>query len=358
MNDETEHFLPLFELRRGRIRESMHFGAIAIVDSRGKLLHSYGDPQTVAFLRSSAKPFQALPFVERGGPGRFSLTPRELALICASHTGSDEHVRTVQGIQAKVGIQEGDLQCGVHMPGDAAAYRALMARGEAPTPNRNNCSGKHTGMLAHAKMRDLPLETYLERDHPVQEDILTAFAETCAYPKGKVELGVDGCSAPNFAVPLYNAALAFAKLCDPRDLTGARAEACRTITSAMMAHPDMVSGPGKFDCRLMQVGGGRIVSKGGAEGFLAMGLLPGTLAPDSSGVGIALKVSDGDASTRTLQGGTQTRVRPAVALEILKQIGALNEEQLRDLSEFGPNLPIQNHRGLTVGESRPIFELH
>src|SRR5512135_3443473 len=273
----TTRFLPLFEVTRGRIVESIHFGAIAVVDSRGKLLYSYGDPQTVAFLRSSAKPFQAMPFFERGGPVHFGLTQKEQALLCASHEGSEEHVRTAESIQAKAGIRESDLQCGVHMPGDAAAYKALVARGEAPTPNRNNCSGKHSGMLAHAKMRDLPLDTYLDIHHPIQQDILAAFAALCNVPQDKVEIGIDGCSAPNFAVPLYNSALAFARLCDPRGATEQRLAACRAITSAMTAHPEMISGPNEFDCRLMQVGRGRIVCKRGAEGFQAIGLMPGVL---------------------------------------------------------------------------------
>ena len=353
----TDRFLPLFELTRGHIVESIHYGAIAIVDSHGKLLYSYGDPQTVAFLRSSAKPFQALPFFERSGPATFGLTQREQALICASHEGSDEHVRTAESIQAKVGIQESDLQCGVHMPGDAAAYKSLIARGEKPTTNRNNCSGKHSGMLAHARMRGLPLDTYLDLQHPIQQDILSAFSELCNYPAEKVELGVDGCSAPNFAVPLYNAALAFARACDPHDVSPSRAKALNEITSAMTSHPEMVSGRGEFDCRLMQVGKGQIVCKRGAEGYQAIGLKPGVLSKGSPGVGITFKVSDGDLLFRTINIEPLNRVRPVVTLEILRQIGALSESQMKELAEFGPTLPIKNHRGTVTGESRPAFKL-
>jgi L-asparaginase II len=352
-----EHIVALFDLTRGRIVESIHYGAIAVVDAHGQLLYSCGDPQKVAFLRSSAKPFQALPFFERGGPKFYGLTPQEQALLCASHEGSDEHVRVVESIQAKVGIRESDLQCGVHLPGNASAYKSLIARGEAPTPNRNNCSGKHSGMLAHAKMRGLPLETYLDPAHPVQQETLAAFAEMCDYPQDQVEVGTDGCSAPNFAVPLHNAALAFARLCDPRDLGEARADAARRITTAMTAHPEMISGPAEFDCRLMQAGKGRIVCKRGAEGFQALGLLPGSLGPGTPGVGIVFKVSDGDPLFRTLDIEPHNRVRPAVTLEILKQIGALNQEQQRQLSDFGPMLPVKNHRGLVVGQSRPVFHL-
>ena len=351
------NFLPLLELTRGRIVESIHFGAIAVVDADGRLLYSYGDAHTVAFLRSSAKPFQALPFFERNGPERFGLSQKEQALICASHEGSDEHVRTAEAIQAKAGIHESDLKCGVHMPADPEAYKALIVRGEAPTPNRNNCSGKHTGMLAHAMMRGLPLDTYLEVDHPIQQDILACFAEMSAYPPQNVELGTDGCSAPNFAVPLYNAALAYAHLCDPHNLSDGRAQACRAITSAMTTYPEMVSGQAEFDCRLMRTGKGKILCKGGAEGFQAIGLMPGVIDAGSPGVGIVFKVSDGDLLMRTINVEPRHRVRPAVTLEILRQIGGLTEAQLGELADFGPALAIKNHRGIIVGQSRPAFDL-
>lgn len=348
---------PLFEVTRGQIVESVHYGSIAIVDSNGTMIASHGDPQAVAFLRSSAKPFQALPFVERGGVEYFGLTPRELSLSCASHEGSDMHVRAVEELQKKIGVEERHLQCGIHMPSDSEAFRSLIKNGELPTQNRNNCSGKHSAMLAHAKMRRLPLDTYLDIDHPIQQDILASFAEMCLVPLNEVQLGTDGCSAPNFAVPLYHAALGMARLCDPHALPEARAAACGKITSAMMAYPEMVSGYGDFDEQLMRVGDGRIVCKRGAEGYQIVGLMPGALFPDSPGIGIAVKVSDGDASRASMDLEVSSRVRPAVTLEILRQLGALSPEQMQALAGFGPVKPVQNHRGLVTGQSRPVFKL-
>ncbi len=348
---------PLFEVTRGKIVELVHYGSIAVVDANGKLLSSHGDPQAVAFLRSSAKPFQALPFVERGGVEYFGLTPRELSIACASHEGSDMHVQAVREIQKKVGLEESYLQCGIHMPSDADAFKSLIQNNERPTPNRNNCSGKHSAMLAHAKMRALPLENYLDINHPIQQDILTSFAGMCQLPVEGVELGIDGCSAPNFAVPLYNAALGMARLCDPRDLSEMRAAACRKITSAMTTHPEMVSGYGEFDCELMKTGDGRIVCKRGAEGYQLIGLLPGTLRPDAPGVGIAFKVSDGDAARMSMDLAHVARVRPAVTFEILRQLGVLSSQQERALASFGPVKSIKNHRGIVTGQSRPAFEL-
>ncbi|HEY3476016.1 MAG TPA: asparaginase, partial [Anaerolineales bacterium] len=287
----------------------------------------------------------------------FGFTPRELSISCASHEGSDLHVQTVAGMQTKIGVPESSLQCGVHMPGDVDAFKALILSDSRPTPNQNNCSGKHTAMLAYAKMRDLPLETYLDVDHPIQQEILVTFAEMCRLPVNEVQLGTDGCSAPNFAVPLYNAALAIARLCDPRDLSESRASACRKITSAMTTHPEMVSAYGEFDEQLMRVGAGKIVCKRGAEGYQIIGLLPNVLGPDSSGVGIALKVVDGDPARTALDLSHSARVRPAVALEILRQLGVLSSEQEQALATFGPVKPIKNHRGLVTGQTRPVFEL-
>jgi L-asparaginase II len=344
-------YQPLFELTRGQVVESIHFGAIAAVDSTGRLVASYGDPQALTFLRSSAKPFQALPFIEQGGQVAYQLATNEVALVCASHSGTQDHLRVLESLQAKTGVAESDLRCGTHPPMDEAAAEMLRRRGEAPTPNRHNCSGKHTGMLAFARMRSQPTGTYLELDHPVQRSILQAFAAMCGLPVEQVALGTDGCSAPNFAVSLYHAALAFARLCGPAQAkldSPQRVDACQAITAAMTAYPDMVAGPGRFDTRLMQTGQGAIVAKAGAEGYQAIGLLPGALGPGSPALGIAMKISDGD---------PKSRARPAAALEALRQLGALSEADLQALADFGPVSPVTNWRQIHVGEARPCFRL-
>lgn len=351
-------YLPIFALTRGTIVESIHYGAVAVVDAAGKLVASYGDPGAVTYLRSSAKPFQALPFVTHGGPAAFGLTPRELALICASHSGTDEHVAVVRSLQAKVGVTEADLSCGTHYPIHEATTLAMYEHKETPTPNQHNCSGKHTGMLAFARLIGASALTsgedtlsYIDPHHPIQQEILQTFAEMCRASTGQVELGTDGCSAPNFAVPLKSTALAYARLCDPEagDVQPEeRADACRLITSAMIYNPDMVGGPGRFDTRLMEVGKGRFVSKGGAEGYLGLGLMPGALGSGSPALGIAIKVSDGDLTSRAV---------PAVALEVLRQLGAATSTDLGLLEAFGPRFVIYNWRKLEVGEAYPTFQL-
>jgi L-asparaginase II len=321
----------------------------------------WGDPRLVTFLRSSAKPFQVLPFLERGGQAYYQLTLQEIALICASHSGTDAHVSVARGIQAKTGVQEADLQCGVHPLTHQPTLDAMLQRGEVLTPNRHNCSGKHTGMLAFARMMGLPTSDYLNPNHPIQQDILVTFSEMCGVPVEQVAIGIDGCSAPNFAIPLFNAALAYARLCDPA--TGkvnppARLEACRTVTQAMTSYPDMVGGPDSFDTRLMQATRGRLVCKGGAEGYLAMGLFPGTVAPDSPALGITIKISDGDLEGHNRPAGDpKGTVRPAVALEVLRQLGAITPSELEAVAGYGPAFQLRNWRQLIVGHGQPCFEL-
>jgi len=345
---KTPTYTPLVVLTRGPIVESMHYGAFAIVDSEGGLIASSGDPLATTYLRSSAKPLQALPFIESKGHIHWGLTNQEIAIMCASHTGTDAHVQVLAGLQAKTGVSETDLLCGVHPPIDETTRIRLLKKGQAPTPNRHNCSGKHSQMLALCRLTHQPLENYIDPSHPVQQQILTTFCEMCDLDSKGVVVGMDGCSAPVFAVPLKNAALGYARLCDPHSLSSDRAAACQTITSAMTSHPDMVSGPGKFDTRLMAVAGGKIISKGGAEGYQQIGILPGGIRPGSPGIGIAIKISDGDA---------RGRARPAVALEILRQLGALTPTDLEKLADFGPRFPVHNWRNIVVGEGSPLITL-
>ena len=340
----SSKFQPVFELTRGNIVESTHFGAAAVVDSHGQLLHSFGDPGLVTFLRSSAKPFQALPFIERKGHEHFGLTEKEVAILCASHSGTEDHVNTVKSIQAKIHVGVDDLMCGFHSPMDEASSDALKLAHEKPCAYHHNCSGKHTGMLAHAQLRGLPTADYINTTHPIQQSILLAFSEMCNIEQDQVVIGIDGCSAPNFAIPLYNAALGYARLCDPFDLPAERAVACTTIANAMMHFPFMVGGPSRFDTMLMEAGEGKIVSKGGAEGFQSVGIMPGALGKDSPGIGIAIKISDGD---------NDDRARSALALAILRGLGALNPAQLQAMSKFGPELNLINFRKLNVGVGRP-----
>ncbi len=353
---------PIFQLTRGDIVESVHFGAIAVVGANGKLAASYGDPRLITFTRSSAKPLQALPFLENGGMSYFGLTLQEVALLCGSHSGTDEHVAVVSSIQAKAGVQESDLLCGTHVVYDRKTAESMRQRGEAPTPNRHNCSGKHTGMLAYARMLSIPTYPgtlpYIDPQHPVQLKILGSLARMSDLLPEEIHVGIDGCSAPNFALPLQSTALAFARLCQPDELKDERAETCRLITKAMLTYPDMIGGPDNFDTTLMQAAQGRVICKGGAEGFQAFGIMPGAIRPGSPALGVAFKVSDGDLKGHNFPAGDpRGHVRPAVTLEILRQLGVFEAEDLDTLAEFGPEFVVENWRKLKVGLASPCFEL-
>ncbi len=341
--------VPLVEAWRGPIVESIMYGSAAIVDSHGRLLAALGDPGGITYLRSSSKPIQAIPLVERGGMDAYGLTDQELALICASHSGMDEHAAVAASIQRKAGVTESDLMCGVHPPTHRETHLRMTMRGEEPTSNRHNCSGKHSGMLALAQQMQVPTADYIQPDHPIQKVILQTFSEMSGVPVEQIPVGVDGCSVPVFAVPMYNGALAFARLCDPSGLAENRAAACRRITHAMASHPDMVAGPGRFDTLIMQVGGGRIISKGGAEGYQAMGLLPDALFPGSPALGIAIKISDGD------QGDYYTggRARSIISIEILQQLGAITQEEIDGPLAKLAARPTYNWRKVQIGELRP-----
>ncbi|MBN1667938.1 MAG: asparaginase, partial [Anaerolineales bacterium] len=192
MDNSNPIYLPVLELTRGGMVESVHFGAFCVVDAQGQLLAAHGDPQLVTFLRSSAKPFQALPFIEKGGGDYWDFSPKQIAIMCASHSGTDDHFETIRQMQAKIQVSQDDLLCGTHLPGDQETAWRLIRNHEQPTQNRHNCSGKHTGMLASARMQQLAIEDYLDYDHPIQRQILQAFSEMCSIAPEQVVLGIDG----------------------------------------------------------------------------------------------------------------------------------------------------------------------
>lgn len=339
--------IPLVEVSRGPIVESVHTGSLVISQPDGKILFSAGDSTSPVFLRSAAKPFQTMAFLEQGGAGHYDLEPYEIAIMCASHSGTDEHVRVLENLQAKVGIQESMLQCGIHAPFHIPTAQSKLLKGEAYHSNQHDCAGKHSGMLAFARMLGQTEENYLEPSHPIQRAMLKTFAEMCAIPEGEILLGTDGCSAPVFAVPLPNAAAAFARLCQPDNLAEPRASTCRLITDAMSRHPDLVGGPQRFDTDVMSAAVGSLVTKIGAEGYHGIGVLPGKARGFSTSLGIAIKIGDGDLSLRA---------GCVVALQVLRHLGVLDEDQLRSLPAYDRR-PLTNWRGIEIGEIRPSAEL-
>jgi len=336
---------PLVDVTRGDLVECVHLGALAIVDADGKLLHSIGDPYLVTYPRSSAKPLQVMPFVESGGFDHFGFSDRELAVMCASHCGEEFHTTSVQGILDRIGLDKSALMCGVHPPINREAAAKLAEAGEQPTTLHSNCSGKHSGMLAMARFLGVPHEGYFEAGHPVQQRIIKLLTEFTDLPAEKIALASDGCTVPTFGMPLYNFALGFARMVQPDRWSPLRQAACRRVVHAMQTFPEMVSGTDRLDTDLMRVAKGSLICKGGAEGYMTVGVLPSAAFP--RGAGIAFKVIDGDVSGRA---------RPVATIETLRQLGVLSASQLAALAKYHTT-PVNNMRGAQIGEVCSCFAL-
>lgn len=316
-------------LRRNGVVESVHAVSAALVDASGRLRSWAGDPGLVAFIRSSAKPFQAIPLVADGVTDAFEMSERELAICCASHGGERAHLRVVAGLLRRIGARAHDLACGPHPPMYGPAARALARSGRRPGRLHNNCSGKHAGMIAWARHTGAPVEGYPRADHAMQVRVREELAAWTEMRPAELALAVDGCGIPTFAMPLDRMALAFARFAraaatEPQSPAG-------RVASAMMAEPFYVAGTGRLCSEWMQASAGARVAKIGAEGVFGLALLP-------EGEGLAVKVED----------GSRRAVSPAV-LEFLRQAGRISDEILEKL-ESHHRVPVRNTRGETVGE--------
>ena len=318
---------------RGETVESIHRGHIFVVDGEGNTVASIGDPSMVTFFRSAAKPFQAMPLVTSGAADAFGFTEDEIAMVTASHSGEKMHVERVAKMLEKIGLAESDLRCGVHAPFYTAEAERMMRVGETPTQLHNNCSGKHTGMLALAKHIGADLATYDLAENRVQKRILRCVSDFTGVPEDHIAIGIDGCCVPNFAVSVEAMAKSFANLVFPLNFHPTVQAAATRIVQAMMNYPDLIGGTERLDTMLMRIRPGKIISKVGADGVWLCAVLPSDKYP--TGLGIALKVEDGD----------DYHGRPVVAVEILRQLEILWSD---DLPELSP-MPIKNRRGDIVG---------
>lgn len=323
---------------RGPLKDLSYSGSAAVVNSEGKLLFYCGEPQKTVYMRSSAKPMQAMCVLESGAVDAYGLTEEELAVICSSHSGESFHVNAIRSILSKAGLGEEYLQCGVHAPLNEQAAKALEQSGQAPGQIHNNCSGKHTGMLITAKHLGESLEDYYQPYHKVQRQIIEMIAYICQYDREKIVIGVDGCGVPVHALPLYHAAWGAARMACPETL-GDRGSHAARIVSAMMAHPEMVSGTGRFDAILMEEFQGNLFSKAGADGYEIVGI-------KDKGLGIAVKADDGN-----------TDIRSMVVVEILRQLGYPIEKNREGMQKY-IHKKIYNHKKELVGYTVPEFTLH
>ncbi|MDQ6857789.1 MAG: asparaginase [Chloroflexota bacterium] len=328
----------LLEVTRGDLVEERHRGDVAVVDRSGALVSGCGDPDgMVAYWRSSAKPFQAMPLVYTGAAHRFGFDAGDLALCCASHSGEPEHTARVAALLERIGCAAGDLVCGSHPPLHAASAAALSAAGQTPTVLHSNCSGKHTGMLALARHMGAPIAGYTASDHPVQQEILENVSRFTGVRRDRIVIGVDGCGAPTFGISVTAMAAAFARLADPTNMEEPYASAAVRVRDAMVAYPYLVAGTGRFDTAVMTIAPGLLVAKGGASGVQCVGLV--------AGLGFATKLEAGP---------RQPGLASAVILGALEQLGCLDAEQLAALAEYA-RPAVTNVAGARVGETRVVF---
>ncbi len=324
---------------RGDLLDTFATGHIAVTDETGRLLYSAGNPEYMAYSRSSIKLVQAMVPVEVGAVDAYNFTQQELAQICASHNGEKLHYDTVMNLLEKIGLKEEHLQCGTHYPLGAAASKEMMAKGEVPTPAYNNCSGKHTGMLSAVNYLKEDLDTYYKVEHPHQQRILEMIADVCCYPKEDIVVGLDGCGVPVHAMPVRNFAYGTARMTRPLDTLGKdRGEIAKRVVEAVMAYPENVSGSDKLEKKLMEKYPGEVFIKRGAAGYCIVGLM-------KEGLGIALKVDDGQEATQT-----------AVVLEVLKQLGFISNEDMKDF-ENHHRPTVYNHKKELAGYTQCEFTL-
>ncbi len=405
----SQSYVPMVEVTRGQRVESLHRGAVAVVDSRGRLFASLGNPKEPVFVRSSAKPFQALALVCSGAADALKLTEEELAIICASHSGEPQHIELVQSVLRKAGLRTSDLRCGIHPPFDPGARRALAAAGEEPGPLHNNCSGKHAGMLAAARHLGLPLADYCDPRHDIQVAIRGLLAFLSGLDPEEVGVAMDGCAVPTFHLPLRSFALAMARLAaagegvdrgsrsggavdqsddaddddadedfdedEADDLDDAEPDegdddfgedesgeydveaadeevfpvpvpvALARIWTAMKGHPAIIAGTRGRLCTDVM----RVAAHSRVPLIAksgAEGVYAMALVDRNRALGIAIKVEDG-----------AERARNAAALEILFQLGLLPDEARDPLA--GYHRPaVLNRNGEPVGEIRARFRLN
>jgi len=304
----------LIETTRGGVVESRHRGSLAVVDSNGRIRFSLGDINTPVFPRSAIKALQAVASFETGAIEKFGLGNAEIAIACASHTGEPEHVITAQSILNKAGLGRADLECGTHWPSYEAAALNLAGKGERPCSLHNNCSGKHAGMLASAVCQGQETSGYINPDHDVQQRVRSVIEVFCGIDLSDAPMGIDGCSLPNWAIPLEKLAYGFARFGTGEGCAPERAKLCQQIRSAVAEFPFMVAGTNRFCTRIMEQLGQQAFVKTGAEGVFCASL-------PQLGLGIALKIDDG-----------ATRSSEVVLARLLQKLGMV------DVDEFYPEL--------------------
>jgi len=328
----------LVRIFRGNTVESIHRGSIVVVSSQKGVIYGIGDIDRITFFRSTEKPLQTIAALETGIVEEYGLDLKDVAIMTASHSGEEEHINTLLELMRKTGIKEDDLQCGIHEPVNKEEAKKLVAKGIQPSKLHCNCSGKHIGQLAAIKLKGLNFKGYLEPNHKMQKEVKRIVAEFSGTAISEVIEAKDGCGITVHAVPLKNIALSYANLCNEEFMEGRYKKSQNYIVSAMTMYPEMVAGKGRLDTAIMKRLGDRMISKIGAEGTYAAGII-------GKSIGIAIKIEDGNSRA----------VGPAI-IETLVQIGTIHEDEANQLKSYW-NPGVYNHKNELVGEIKATFKL-
>ncbi len=323
----------LAEAVRGNWVENRHRGSFIIVDAKGTVIASGGDVDRPIFPRSAIKSMQALAIFDQHAVEKFHHSGEELALVCASHHGEDDHVRNVEQFLERMGLSVDDLECGAHMPSNDQAREALRAAGAAPSALHNNCSGKHSGMLSVALAMGVDQHGYVEREHAVQKAVRKAVEHVIGESLTEDLCGTDGCSIPTWAAPLKSWAQGFARMATGEGLDAHYAAGAQALFDAATSHPHLVAGTGHLDTLVMEAFGGRLMQKGGAEGVQCGAIR-------DKGWGYAIKCDDG-----------KMEASHVMVAQLLLKYADPDDSQRAVLEQF-VRLPAKNVRGKLVGELR------
>jgi L-asparaginase II len=311
---------------RGSEIESVHEVFGVAVDDNGTILLASGDPHYSTCIRSSLKPFQASVCIDSGAVHHFKFNKKELAIMCASHNGEDIHTSTVAGMLKKIDMDSSNFECGIHAPYDVKTRLYMYGNKLEFNPLHNNCSGKHTGILATAKHLGVPLTGYIEPNHPVQEKIKIALEKYSC--ETEFIFGVDGCSLPTPYLTLFQIATMYQKLASGQFST------LDTLYNAMVTHPYLVGGRKRFDTDFMNVMKGRAITKVGGEAVRGMGIRQN----NGDVIGIALKVRDGN-----------QRANAPGTMAFLKKLELLDTDEISKLKGY-ETVELVNHRKKTIGK--------
>lgn len=333
MEDKIDLLLKIY---RGKLEDLYTFGSLVVVDKDGKIIFSKGNPNEINFPRSSAKLMQAMVPLSLGAVEKFNLSPKEVAQICASHSGEDFHIKTVSGILEKIGLDESYLKCGPHYPFKKDVTENMIKNNEKPRDIHNNCSGKHSGMLMSAIILNESLDDYYKIDHPVQKLITEMISNLCEFNISRDYISVDGCGVPVHALPLYNFAHGMAKLSDYENLPDNLSNYAKEIIEDIGENSIYTSGSDRIDHLLIEKHKGELIVKSGANGFF------GGLLPDKK-YGFAIKTYDGNSDTRNV-----------ILIHLLKILGVIKKDEY-DYYDKIADKTIRNHRGEKVGEIIPQF---